>query len=221
MNWKDFIVELENGLFGERFSDAELANKIGVDRVTIWQIRNGKKQYIQQNTKGKFEKAFSIRINDDDFENLQIIQRTDLPSNHELTSTKSRIEVRGNYLLGAVSAGRAQLLDYEDKAIEDIDYPIDTCFWYSIDKQNGDSMYPLLCENDKVLIDRNLSKRSIKEMDIVVVFWGNSYAAVKLFGRSETDANILVFHSANIMVPPIILHKDKCEYFKVVLIKKV
>lgn len=215
MNWKDFIVELENGLLGERFSDAELANKIGVDRVTIWQIRNGKKQYIQQNTKGKFEKAFSIRINDDDPENLLITYGEKAPSLKEVKN------LRGNYLLGAVSAGRAQLLDYEDKTIEEIDYPIDSCFWYTIDKQNGDSMYPLLCENDKVLIDRSLSKRLINEMDIVVVFWGNSYAAVKLFGRSETDANILVFHSANIMVPPIILHKDKCEYFKVVLIKKV
>lgn len=215
MNWKNFVLAIENGYFGMRYSDAELADILGIDAVSIWRLKNGKGRKLQQSTKAKFESAFKIRINDDDPENLLITYG-------EEASYKSETRnLRGNYLIGAVSAGRAQLLDYEDKAIEEIDYPIDSCFWYTIDKQNGDSMYPLLCENDKVLIDRNLSKRLIKEMDIVVVFWGNSYAAVKLFGRSETDANILVFHSANIMVPPIILHKDKCEYFKVVLIKKV
>lgn len=215
MNWKNFVLAIENGYFGTRYSDAELADILGIDAVSIWRLKNGKGRKLQQGTKAKFELAFNIRINDDDPENLLINLSSEPSFNNE---TKN---LRGNYLLGAVSAGRAQLLDYEDKTIEEIDYPIDSCFWYTIDKQNGDSMYPLLCENDKVLIDRSLSKRLINEMDIVVVFWGNSYAAVKLFGRSETDANILVFHSANIMVPPIILHKDKCEYFKVVLIKKV
>lgn len=70
MTWPEFITKIEKGLFGERYSDAELADKIGSSREVIFKIKIGKSQEPRSVTIGKIEKAFEIKIDDHDPENL-------------------------------------------------------------------------------------------------------------------------------------------------------
>lgn len=221
MSWIELIVQLmsENDLSAYAFS-----RRTGMNHVTILKILNGKTEVIQNKTKGRIERAFNIKIDDSDPSNLIV---TALSYNHSRSiadMTNEIIEkyspVRGNYVLGTVTAGRGAVLNYENEQIEELDYPVDTCFWYVIDKHNGDSMYPFLVENDRVLVDRAFPTKMIKETDLVLVQYAGK-GSIKFFSRSEDDANILVFYSSNGAVAPLILKKENCEYFKVVLIKKL
>ncbi len=222
MKWSKLI----NDLLNERdFSIYAFSKFVGLNHVTIINILNGKTSEVHLKTKNKLEKAFHIKIDDTDPDNLivtkSITQMTDeLIGKYGQTKNNSAPAVGGNYVLGTVTAGRGTVLDFENEQIDVVNYPVDTCFWYVIDKHNGDSMYPLLVENDRILVDRAYPKKLIKETDLVMVVYQGG-GAVKFFSRSEDDANILVFYSSNGSVAPLILRKENCEYFKVVLIKKL
>lgn len=223
MDWKELIRHLmsENDLSAYAFS-----RRTGMSHVTITKILTGVTGEVQQKTKGRIERAFGLVIDDSDPANLILSKAPPGRSITEMTNdivekygTYPR-KLSGNYVLGTVTAGRGEVLDYENTFIEDMDYPNDSCFWYVIDKQNGDSMYPFLVENDKILVDRSYPRKLIKETDLVMVQYAGK-GTVKFFSRSEDDANILVFYSSNGNVPPLILRKENCEYFKVVLVKKI
>jgi hypothetical protein len=220
MTWRDLVGSLisENMLSINAF-----AKKCYLHHTTVLNLMSDKTSSVQLRTKTNIEKAFGILIDDTDPNNL-IVTQTDFQQKRISNMVNEIIEkyspVRGNYVLGTVTAGRGNVLDYENKEIEEIDYPVDSCFWYVIDKHNGDSMYPFLVENDRVLVDRAFPTKMIKETDLVLVQYAGK-GAIKFFSRSEDDANILVFYSSNGSVAPLILRKEKCEYFKVVLIKKL
>lgn len=219
MNWKELIKRL---LVEHDLSIHGFSKRTGMNHVTVQKIMNGVTEEIQQKTKHRIERAFQISINDDDPENLTVTANPQIAKSiTELTENLiEKYSPQGNYILGTVTAGTGTVLDFEQKMVEQLEYPVDTCFWYVIDKQNGDSMYPLLVESDKVLVDRAFPQKRIKETDMVLVEYSGR-GAIKFFSRSEHDANILVFYSANGAVPPLILRKEDCEYFKVVLIKKI
>lgn len=70
MTWPEFIIKIEKGLFGERYSDVELADKIGSSREVIYKLKIGGTQEPRSITISKLEKAFNIKIDDHDAENL-------------------------------------------------------------------------------------------------------------------------------------------------------
>ncbi len=219
MNWIELIRRL---LVEHDLSIHGFSKRTGMNHVTVKKIMNGVTEVIQQKTKSRIERAFQIAIDDRDPDNLIVTANPNInKSITELTDNLiERYSPRGNYVLGTVTAGTGVGVAFEQKMIESLEYPVDSCFWYVIDKHNGDSMYPLLVENDKVLVDRAFPQKRIKETDVVLVEYSGR-GAIKFFSRSEDDANILVFYSANGVVPHLILRRDNCEYFKVVLIKKI
>jgi ribosome-binding protein aMBF1 (putative translation factor) len=57
MNWSEFIIEIENGLLGRRYSDYDLAGVIDVKREVIYKIRTGLTLKPQQSTISKLEEG--------------------------------------------------------------------------------------------------------------------------------------------------------------------
>ena|SRR3990167_6661222 len=70
MNWAEFIIKIEEGLFGKRFSDYDLANITGISREVIYKIRKGKTTDPQQSTVSKVEEALKIKIDKNDPDNI-------------------------------------------------------------------------------------------------------------------------------------------------------
>jgi len=61
-SWSDTIKEIQNGALGRRYSDYELANKIGVSREVVYRLRIGETTSPQQATIDKLEKNLNILI---------------------------------------------------------------------------------------------------------------------------------------------------------------
>lgn len=217
MTWRDLIGRL---ISDNMLSVNAFAKKCYLHHTTVLNLLSDKNSTMQLRTKNNIEKAFNIKVDDSDPENLIVTSLATGVGNGLVVGYDSDSNGKGNYLLGTVTAGRGDVLNFDEAILEKLEYSIDTCFWYVIDKQNGDSMYPFLVENDKILVDRTYPRKLIKETDMVLVQFSGK-GAVKFFSRSEDDANMLVFYSSNGAVAPMILRKENCEYFKVVLIKKV
>lgn len=223
MTWPELI----NSLISENLLSVNaFARRCHLHHTTVLNLMSEKTSTVQLRTKMSIEQGFGITIDDSDPQNLIVVKAPNSESristmvNNIIEKYGGGAHPKGNYVLGTVTAGRGQVLDYETEMIEELDYPVDTCFWYVIDKHNGDSMYPFLVEGDKILVDRSYPSRKVKDTDLVLVQYSGK-GSVKFFSRSEEDANVLVFYSSNGNVPPLVLRKENCEYFKVVLIKKI
>jgi hypothetical protein len=219
MAWRDLI----NSLISDNMlSINAFAKKCYLHHTTVLNLLSDKTSAVQLRTKSNIEKAFRIKIDDSDPNNLIVTASPSSRSIVDMTNEliERRSPVRGNYILGTVTAGRGAVVNYETAQVNVLDYPSESCFWFNLDKQNGDSMYPMLTENDRVLVDMQFPRKQIKEYDIVMVVYQDR-GSIKFFSRSDDDANILIFYSSNNLVAPIILRKENCEYFKVVLIQKI
>lgn len=100
MTWSEFVIKIEDGLFGERYSDVDLANKIGSSREVIYKLIIGGEKGTQEprsTTISKFEKAFNIKIN-----------------------TGQELDTRGNTFLWAYSLTKTKLLKHTKMHLRNI-----------------------------------------------------------------------------------------------------
>lgn len=197
------------------------AKRTGVNHVTVNKILQGVTTEVQLKTKGRIERAFGIKIDTTDPNNLIVTKAPVSKLINDITNELiERPALYGNYVLGTVSSGRSIISSESQETVEELNYPADTHFWYIMDKQQGDCLFPFLSENDKILVDRSYPQRLVKESDLVFVQYSGK-ATVRFFSRSESDANMLVFYCPNSISPPLVLHRENCVYYKIVLIKKI
>jgi SOS-response transcriptional repressor LexA len=62
MTWKEFIQDIQDGAFGQRFSDIELAAKLGTKRETIYKLKKGITDMPRQRTIDAIERNFNLKI---------------------------------------------------------------------------------------------------------------------------------------------------------------
>ncbi len=131
-----------------------------------------------------------------------------------------------NYkVLAMAPAGRGELTIYEDFTYyqyDDLNFDSDTHGFIIVDNNNGNSMYPLLQEGDRLLI--SLTKPALPG-DIVFAHWGDQASgAIKIynvFSHKDTHSEFVTLASYNQAHNIIMLPARGVKVYPVVLIKKL
>jgi len=190
MTWQEFITKIESGLFGERFSDIELANKIGIRRETIYYLREGKSIKPQAATIRQIENTFNIKIiNDKSGVTFNQIKLPELEQPKDLLypvyNQMSMLKVRAEEYLPSLSFCSVE------------------SFWLNIITISYGN---LIKSGDKILID---PKREIYNHDLVIV---------KLITGSEMirkiynlDPNRIMLYIEDCSENPLIIDKNEIE----------
>ena len=216
MTWPEFIKKIRAGLFGERFSDVELANKIGSSREVIYKLRIGGKRGTQEPrsiTKNKIEKAFNIKIDDSDPEKLTYRltgQENDLIGN-ELQLNQKKIIYNSFPVVTVVRAGQPNGVR-EDDVLYYAEFNYTKREGVVAVLVEGDSMEPELKHGDIVLIDKYADP--ISDNIVVAVFENNEHTIKKYRVLTEDLIELL---PANKNYQSLIVKKSKLSaIYKVV-----
>jgi len=148
MDWKSFINFIISGkLDGKRYSDYALSIKTNVDRASFYKIRRGETKRPQQNTIELLEKAFNIKINDSDPNDITYTKNLEV-----LTNTNT-----GNETIGIRDATTTVVVD-------DIKKGSDMAFFLYRVKQEDDTD---IFAKDEIVVISTLEK--INKHDKVII----------------------------------------------------
>lgn len=198
MNWSEFISEIENGLFGKRYSDQDLSTASGIHRQIIYMLKSGKSKSPQQATIGKLESLLGIRIKNLDSNNISYTLSDNSKPNFNDTTELTKIPLITN-----VGAGMSNY-QYSDAELINTNYhKTDNVFALKV---RGDSMQGTLNDGDTVVIDLD---GDIRDNDIVVVKLKNGQQLVKRFKKLQNNMAVLL--SDNQTHDPIIINQSDIE----------
>jgi len=220
MNWSEFISEIENGLFGERCSDLELANQIGTSREQIYKLKSGLIKNPQQATKRKFESGLGIKIDDRDSENITFEYIEAIETTKNKDESGNGIYVAELKVANTIPAGISEINEVFDEHTKEYRFDSNNHIYLKIDENNGDSLAPIVQPGDFVIID--LSNSNPRNNDVAAVKWkdhnGKIQYAVKIYNQIEGG---ILLTSTNINVPPkMVSHQQVLAKYKVIGIWK-
>jgi phage repressor protein C with HTH and peptisase S24 domain len=205
MNWKDFIEQL---LKDFRTSSYEIQKKFGINSAIISNLRNGKNNPSQATIKA-LEDAFSIKIHDEDIDNIYYTTRS-LPTfeeknNYHDTETIDSKNVFNKFPLIAMS--NAPLNHIPKDAVLDyiiFPYPLkEGCYAMKI---NSDNMGSVIKNGDIALIDPGLE---IVNGSTVFCRLISGEHHIKFFRKITT--NLVQLYSENPNIEPIIIDMSQIE----------
>lgn len=211
MNWKDFLEALLNDF---RLSTYELAEKTGLTQPTIYRLRTGETEKPTANTIKRIEEGLNIKINDADPKNITYAYSGSNKLNYLERPVKTPAEVKFNDsyeikewelpIYGDIPAGIAEFNGYH--ATETVTLDSRKQFMLRVDKQNGESMVPLLRPGDLVVCELG---SKVRPGDIVAAKWGHNQAAIKLYGDNSKLPGTVILESYNRATDLVILNVDK------------
>lgn len=232
MNWIDFITEIENGLFGERYSDQELGQFIGTSREVIFKIKNGSTKSPRQSTIQKLSKAFKIKIDATDKQNIVYKPLIDLDDKSffeklaekmpdefwdklkvtESTALPIRVVTNKYPIVTEVFAGESMSINISENTTEFVYLPYnkkDNCFAVKV---NGNSMNGVIHDGEIALAD--MDQPLINDC-VVIVRLKDGRQLIKRY-RALTD-EMVMFSSDSPGYQPIVVRKEEIEaIYKVV-----
>lgn len=192
-----FAERLKKVLYAKDMSASELARLTGLNRATISQYLSGKYE-PKQGSLDSLSKALNVS------------------HAYLLGTSEKRSEV--NYItfpvIGKIKCGYGEIAEYEDTGdIEQI--PTD---WIRGDSRDnfcvlqakGDSLYPLVCENDRVLIHKTVS---VPSGTLAAVLVGEEVTLKRVFYKQNEDW--IRLESVNPAYPPKIIKGSELETVRI------
>lgn len=207
MQWQEFLISLSKEY---RLSMSEIAEKAGLSVVAVYKIARGETLAPTQNTISKIESALGIKIDDSDPQNITYAKVT-TPKN--LTSKpEPEKDFNNSYqimewelpIFGDIPAGLGEFNGYHQTETVTLDSRRQ--FMLRVDRQNGESMVPLLRPGDLVVCELGAK---VRPGDIVAAKWGNNQAAIKLYGDNSKLPGTVILESYNRATDLVILNVDK------------
>jgi SOS-response transcriptional repressor LexA len=221
MNWTIFISHL---LKEFRLSSYQLQKQFNINSAIISNLRSGRTKSPNEETIRLLEASLGIRIDDSDIENITYTKVNEL-GDVKVDKEPYKVEPKRQWpmVVGFIPAStNGSVTTYYEESIEEkpLDYDPNEYFWLRIDLLNGESMLPMICPGDFVLIGKY---ETIRDGDLVFVQFKDeqgSKGAIKQYSTASFDHSIGIFTSYNSSHQPLAKKKVDCRIYKVKLVEK-
>jgi len=201
MNWSEFIKKISDGLFGERYSDYDLANKTGVLRENIYNLRMRRTLQPRQSTITKIEKAFDIKIFCDG-DKLSYVSLK-YPTLEEVTDRQYPIITNLEQQSKINKSAHGYMHAFENAS--------DKAFWI----ENYKHKYcNLISYEDKIFVD---PQRELRNNDLAIILLSNQQEIIRRV--YFTPENMLLLYTDDCSESPLLLSNS--QIVKIYKISKI